>query len=675
MSTPDPSRLGEPEWVSARGSIVAMPTSPLGQERRRPSVDAGWVDARGPDDGHRYIGVDIDSRYSVEALVGTGGMGLVYRARHRAIDKTVAIKIMRADLAKDREAASRFANEARAASAVGSPHIVNVTDFGVVPDGSTYFVMEYLEGLTLADVLEKTGPLPQRRLFAIAMQIAEGLGDAHEAGIIHRDLKPENVFLVRHKGTDFVKILDFGIAKIAHSKNRVTRTGQIFGTPHYMSPEQARGLPVDHRSDLYSLGAILYEMVTGRVPFDGENPMVVLSQHVHEPPVPPSWLVPAPSRSTALDAVILKCLAKDPRRRYGAMADLIEDLRAVASGNRPLVVGHEPSGVPAAGYLDALDEALPVARAKSPPRRAPATIRYSRWAVGLFAGVALCWAAIRLVQIPAAVMRPLFVYGATRVAAVLYRASPQIEPGFSFALAGVTRPVALLLSPIDAEVFENGRSLGTMPLTLQVPVGQKVNVVVKRDGYWSRAVLVDDTQARRTVRLNPILGASSAPVAPTLEEPGVEAPNSLAAQGSPETLLSGEQPASEPAAACSASPPVSSAPAESSSAFSTADGDDVPRTSSMPPGAPPSPAPASQGEGAAMVSAPDSEDEAPVAAPAAPSSEPDPAEADASPSTPEASSAPSEGESDAEPSDPVRTEPGSGPPTPAETRAPTDSGE
>jgi tRNA A-37 threonylcarbamoyl transferase component Bud32 len=664
MYTADPSRAAEPESVSADGSRRAVSTRPLGHGRERTSGVSGQGASGGPKGRDPYVGVDIDGRYSVEALVGTGGMGLVYRARHRAIDKIVAIKIMRADLAKDREAASRFANEARAASAVGSAHIVNVTDFGVVPDGSTYFVMEYLEGITLADLLEKTGPLPQRRLLAIATQIAEGLGDAHQAGIIHRDLKPDNVFLVPHKGADLVKILDFGIAKMAHSKSRVTRTGQIFGTPHYMSPEQARGLPVDHRSDLYSLGAILYEMVTGRVPFDGDNPMVVLSQHVHDLPVAPSWFVAASARSTDLDAVVLKCLAKDPRHRYATMAELLEDLCAVGSGNRPCKAGPDLGCVPAAGRLGAVEAGHTFALA-APSQRRGVTRRLARWSLGLLAGVALCWVAVRLFQSPSAVMRPLFVYGATRVAAVLYRASPQIEPGFSFALAGTTRPVALLLSPIDAEAFENGRSLGKMPLTLQVPVGQKVAIVVKRDGYWSRAVLVDDTQALRTVRLNPILGAASTQVAPELEEPHLEASNGQVAQKEPEPLISREEPVATPT-----QPPSAAVSAESSPVSAEAGEGKPRRESSVRPGGGAAPAAASAEEGAALEPNASGREETHAVAPSAAVSSPSQAEADAPAPAPETGSAAPEEEPDAGTSDQIEPDSGSGPRSPAESPTP-----
>jgi tRNA A-37 threonylcarbamoyl transferase component Bud32 len=580
MSTADSRRPAESEPVSCDGAFAALPRGPLAPGREPLDPSAWQPDGSRPAHRDAYIGSDIDGRYRVEALVGTGGMGLVYRARHRAIDKIVAMKIMRADLATDHEATSRFVTEARAASAVGSAHIVNVTDFGVVPDGSTYFVMEYLEGVTLAQVLEKTGPLPLRRLLNIAAQIAEGLDDAHEAGIIHRDLKPENIFLVGRRGGDFVKILDFGIAKIASNKNRVTRTGQIFGTPHYMSPEQARGLPVDHRSDLYSLGAILYEMATGRVPFDGDNPVVVLSQHVQQVPVPPSRLVLGASAATDLDAVILKCLAKKPAHRYASMAELIEDLRAVGAGATPRAVGHEPGTIPSIRGLAALDVSQVTASQQSLQRRTTTTRRVTRWVVALLAGVVASWVAAHALQRPSGVMRPLFVYGATRVAAVLYRASPQIEPEFSLALAGATRPVALLLSPIDAEAFENGKSLGTMPLTLRVPVGQKIAIVVKREGYWSRAVLVDDTQARRIVRLSRIPGAPSAQAPSELEETEpVPAPNGQVADGArgkvpvseqsgapvseqPGKAPAGEKSVAAPAAASSTAPPVPSGSTE-----------------------------------------------------------------------------------------------------------------
>ena len=216
-------------------------------------------------------------------MLGEGGMGVVYKAQRKVFDRPAALKILRADLAKNSEVLDRFVTEARAASGIGNDHIVDVFDFGEVPDGSTYFAMEYLEGETLGARISR-GRVDVAAVVALGAQLAEGLAAAHAAQIIHRDLKPDNVFIIEKSGADFIKILDFGIAKVIGIDNKLTRAGAVFGTPHYMSPEQCRGSPVDHRTDIYSLGVILYEMSVGRVPFDAENPLTILSMHLNELP-------------------------------------------------------------------------------------------------------------------------------------------------------------------------------------------------------------------------------------------------------------------------------------------------------------------------------------------------------------------------------------------------------
>ncbi len=302
-----------------------------------PAADAP-VESPPPDP---YVGRTIDGRYLVEAVLGEGGMGVVYAARHKVIDKRVAIKVLRGDLARNKEITDRFLQEAKAASSIGNPHIVDISDFGTLPDGSTYFVMEFLGGKSLT-ALMNNAPMPLARLLSISKQIAAGLNAAHEVGIVHRDLKPDNVIVLQRStpgstsaGKDFVKILDFGIAKVGGEASRLTQAGSIFGTPHYMSPEQAAGTSVDRRTDIYALGIILYEMASGKVPFDADNFMGILTQHMYKAPVPILALVPTPEVPPGLDAIIQKCLSKKVEQRYETMDQLIGDLERVEQGVPP----------------------------------------------------------------------------------------------------------------------------------------------------------------------------------------------------------------------------------------------------------------------------------------------------------------------------------------------------
>ncbi len=277
------------------------------------------------------VGTTIDGRYLVERVLGEGGMGLVYLGKHIVLGKPLAVKVLRPDVSKDQEIITRFRQEAQSASSIGNQHIIDISDFGTLPDGSTYFVMEFLDGVDLTGAIEQSGQMASNRVVHIAKQLCTALGAAHENGIVHRDLKPDNVYLIKRGGdADFVKVLDFGIAKVGGSNSKLTRAGQVFGTPHYMSPEQCAGSGVDHRTDIYAIGVMLYEMLTGDVPFDADNLMGILTKHLYEDPIPPTQRNPELPKD--MEAVILKAMSKQLETRYQNMAEFYDDLVRVGEG-------------------------------------------------------------------------------------------------------------------------------------------------------------------------------------------------------------------------------------------------------------------------------------------------------------------------------------------------------
>ena len=285
------------------------------------------------------VGRTLDGRYRVEGVLGEGGMGLVYKARHAVLNKPLAIKVLKPEVSRDVEVMDRFKQEAQSASAIGNHHIIDISDFGTLPDGATYFVMEFLDGLSLTQAIEQFCPIPATRVIRVAKQLCDGLGAAHERSIVHRDLKPDNIYLIkRGQDSDFVKVLDFGIAKVGGSSSKLTKAGSVFGTPHYMSPEQCAGAQVDQRTDIYALGIILYEMCSGRVPFDADNLMGILTKQMYEQPVALRDLAQATDLPPDLDAVIMKCLSKSTEARYQTMAEMHADLERVESGLTPQAV-------------------------------------------------------------------------------------------------------------------------------------------------------------------------------------------------------------------------------------------------------------------------------------------------------------------------------------------------
>lgn len=275
------------------------------------------------------IGTTLANRYKLLSRIGEGAMGWVFVAEHVEIGKKVAIKVLRPSLCRLPEAVSRFRREARSATQIGSKHIVDVTDFGTTETGSVFFVMENLEGEDLSASLKNEGHLPWKRVVHILDQLCEALQAAHDSGIIHRDVKPANFFRVNVAGDpDFIKILDFGIARLANPQDSiVTQTGVVMGTPDFMAPEQAMGKHVDHRADIYSLGASAYALLTGRPPFEGANEYDVIYKQLNDDPSPPSKVAPASAAVPRwLDTIILRSLRKDPADRYETMREMGEAL-------------------------------------------------------------------------------------------------------------------------------------------------------------------------------------------------------------------------------------------------------------------------------------------------------------------------------------------------------------
>jgi serine/threonine-protein kinase len=270
------------------------------------------------------VGTLVAERYRVEKRLGQGGMGTVYVAEHLGIGKRVALKCLNPEYSANTMVVERFLREARLATAAGNEHIVDVTDIGKLPDGAPFIVMELLEGRELGDALAQDGPFVIGRAVRILRQACDALAAAHDKGIVHRDLKPDNLFLAkRTRDPEFVKVLDFGISKLTESGKvqKLTGTGMTLGTPHYMSPEQAQGLPsVDHRTDVYALGVILYELLVGELPFDEETfPMLVVAIVTRDAPSVRARRKDVPFE---LDAVVQRCLAKDPELRPQSVSEL-----------------------------------------------------------------------------------------------------------------------------------------------------------------------------------------------------------------------------------------------------------------------------------------------------------------------------------------------------------------
>jgi serine/threonine-protein kinase len=457
------------------------------------------LDARGGASADPLIGTTLAERYRVLRRIGEGGMGLVYEAEHAVIEKRVAVKVLRDDFSSRPEVVQRFELEAKSASRIGHEHIVDISDFGRTPSGSSYFVMEFLEGEDLANVLAREGTVSPERAVHILTQCCRALGAAHAKGIVHRDMKPENIFLTRRgDNPDFVKIVDFGIAKMSDIETdgvpgrKLTKTGMIFGTPEYMSPEQAAGKKLDHRVDIYALGVILYECLVGRVPFVGDTFMGVLTQHMFEDPPTMRSVNPTMRATPELESVIYQALAKGPDDRFQTMESLEAAVEAALAGRggTPTFHGYgDPVKARAKERRPGPDQRLHAATLAevAPSNRRPLTLAAIAL-VSLAAGGLGAWALTRPApsSAPSPAREGREAPAPAELTATQTAVAPPPEEAPAEAPEAPLAPALVALQietrPAGAEVHVEGTELACepSPCALEVPAGRAVVLHAER---------------------------------------------------------------------------------------------------------------------------------------------------------------------------------------------------
>ena len=475
------------------------------------------------EDALSLVGQVVDDRYEVRALLGAGGMGAVYRVFQRSVEREIAMKVLKRSNVGDALAIKRFFKEARAASQLRHPNTVTVFDFGQTQDGLLYMTMELLDGVSLGDLLARDGPLPAARAVNILGQICDSLAEAHERGIVHRDLKPDNIVIVKlHGHGDFVKVLDFGIAKIVAGgpSSGITATGLVCGTPVYMSPEAAQERLLDGRADIYALGVMLYEVLSGAPPFVSETPVGVLMKHVSEP-VPK---LTRPGVPASLERVLYRMLAKDPNERPATVMALRDELRAAVADTTVAPTASHTAPAPSVRTQPTEDSnASPMALAttgtitgfeQSLRRRRKIMRAVALAAAAAVAAVVLsvAWPRSEPASPAAAASHAVAAEAPVAAAGVAIRREPVAEsklerrlPAEDAAAAAVLPPppqppprVSIRATQGVSDVDEGGAKIGATPFPCDAPAAGR-DLVLRRAGFEDAKVHVDPSSPPEVV--------------------------------------------------------------------------------------------------------------------------------------------------------------------------------
>jgi len=453
------------------------------------------------------VGKTVADRFEVLRRIGVGGMGTVYRANQKGLDRDVALKILKEEVSWDPDTVTRFHREAKAMSLLVHPNTVRVFDFGQTPSGMLYLAMELLEGELLTQRLERIGAFEPEDACRVAQQILASLHEAHAKGIIHRDLKPDNIYLAEVEGHEerVVKVLDFGIAKVFEGDKALdqleTQAGTVFGTPRYMSPEQAQGKKLDHRSDLYSVGVLLYQLLTGAPPFMDDDAVVVMAKHIREDVIPPRRACPDRPIPASLDQLVSRTLEKTPERRYDSADEMIKLLGGCIDD----VAGERGRNTGVFGKLRRSLVAIPPV---------------ARWSSLGVLGVATGVAAFLLLRTPVTTAS-----NAETLEGRGQRTQP-LNP------TAPPRSDAILVSvPEGARVYDGDELLGFTPLRLDMNPGEQRSVRIEKEGFLTAAAQLVADSRPRTVILASDEPEVDDPVAPNMRRRPIRRPPHPGARG------------------------------------------------------------------------------------------------------------------------------------------------